>query len=203
MFPEGCGSAAEGKHDPNKVPVEVDGNSNNKGVEDATDNVEESDAKSTITKVIGELVNIKPDQSEVVVEEQVCCCYDEDDGSLQVFEEGNDENPKVEEGIDEDPRVEEGYDDGNAQEVPVRNENVLFGDSKVSTTGESFPNDIPAPRLADEIEVKLEPDKISKVLAHEAGNNEDNFLIQTPRKPLTTIIQTSMKIQGMNLFMLQ
>ena len=28
--------------------------------------------------------------------------YDEDDGSLKVFEEGNDENPKVEEGIDKD-----------------------------------------------------------------------------------------------------
>merc|ERR1711875_158217 len=42
--------------------------------------------------------------------------YDEDDDSLQVFEEGNDEIPKVEESYDS------GYDDGNAQEVLVNND---------------------------------------------------------------------------------
>ena len=69
--------------------------------------------------------------------------YDEDDGSLQEFKEGNDENPKVEKGNDKVPKVGAGYDDGNAQEVPISNENVLFGDSKVSTTVEIFSNGSP------------------------------------------------------------
>merc|ERR1712013_537742 len=112
FFPEGCGSVAEGNPDPNKVPVEIDSKSNNKRVEDATDN------------------------------------FEEDDGSLQEFEEGNDENTKVEESFDS------GYDDGNVQEVPVNNESV-------STTGESFSNNTPESRLASEIKVQHKLDEIS------------------------------------------
>ena len=62
----------------------------------------------------------------------------------------NDHRP-CEGSIDEDPKVEEGYDGVNA-EVPVSNENVLFVDSMVTTTRESFPNDIPAYRFASEID---------------------------------------------------
>merc|ERR1711875_193475 len=86
--------------------------------------------------------------------------YDEDDDSLQVFEEGNDEIPKVEESYDS------GYEDGNAQEVLVNNESV-------STTGESFPNDTPESRLTSEIKVQHEFNEISEVLAYEPDNNED------------------------------
>ena len=129
FFPEECGSIAEGKPDPNKDHVEINSISNDEQVHDTADNVEESDARSITTETIGELKNIKLVQSEVVVGEQVCCCYginvtrmdeitnasiyDEDDGSLQVFEEGNDENPKVKEGIDEDPNVEVSYDESS------------------------------------------------------------------------------------------
>ena len=100
--------------------------------------------------------------------------YNEDDDSLRVFEEGNDEIHKLfEEQNDEDPKVEEGYNNGIAQETPVKNENVLFDDSKVSTTGESFPNNIPASRIAGEIKVKHEPDDVSEVLTREPGINKD------------------------------
>ena len=112
--------------------IEIDGISNNGRVQDLTDNVqEECDVKSTATKAIGELENIKLVQSEVVTEEQFCfsingiqtdvkkslnhndaaarmdeitdaSIYDEVDDSLQLIEEQN----------DEDPKVEVGYDDG-------------------------------------------------------------------------------------------
>ena len=112
--------------------IEIDGISNNERVQDLTDNVqEECDVKSTTTKAIGELENIKLVQSEVVTEEQFCLSingiqtdvkkslnhndaaarmdeitdtsiYDEVDDSLQLNEEQNDEDPKVE--VD--------YDDG-------------------------------------------------------------------------------------------
>ena len=41
FFPEGCGSVAEGMPNPNKDPDEIDGISNNKEVQDSTDNVKD------------------------------------------------------------------------------------------------------------------------------------------------------------------
>ena len=46
----------------------------------------------------------------------------------------NNDHKPFEGSIDEDPKVEESYDDANAQEVPVNKENVLLGDSMVTTT---------------------------------------------------------------------
>ena len=66
----------------------------------------------------------------------------------------NNDHKPFEGSIDEDPKVEEGYDNANAQEVPTNNENVLVFGSKVTTTGESFTNVIPASRLASEIKVQ-------------------------------------------------
>ena len=79
--------------------------------------------------------------------------YEEVDDSLQVFEEGIDENPKA----------EVGYDDGNAQEVPVYNENVLQCDSKVTTAVVCFPNDTPVCKFTSKFEVEHNPDEISEV----------------------------------------
>ena len=85
----------------------------------------------------------------------------------------NNNHKLLEESIDEDPKVEDGYDDVNAQEVPVNNENMLVGGSKVTTTDESFPNVLPASRLLSEIKVQHKVDEISEVLNREPGNNED------------------------------
>ena len=85
----------------------------------------------------------------------------------------NNNHKLLEESIYEDPKVEDGYDDVNAQEVPVNNENMLVGGSKVTTTDESFPNVLPASRLLSEIKVQHKVDEISEVLNREPGNNED------------------------------
>ena len=137
------------------------------------------------------------------------------------------ENESVEELLDEEQEdmfeyqevsFEESDDDQDFVD-PVHNENVLLklNDPKVTSTEESVPNDIQASRLAGEIKVEHELDDVSEALAHKPGNNGDKvkpdmdymktkkiyFLIQTSRKSLTTIIQNSMKIQRMNLFVLQ
>ena len=92
---------------------------------------------------------------------------------VPIREKADNDDKIFEERNDEDLKVEEGYVDANAQEVPVNNENVLIGDSLVRTTGESFPNVIPASRLVNEIKIQHDFDEISEVLTHESGNNED------------------------------
>ena len=66
---------------------------------------------------------------------------DDDTGSrmdesvdVPLGKKGNNDHRPCKGSIDEDPKVEEGYDDANAQEVPINNENVLVGGSKVTTT---------------------------------------------------------------------
>ena len=92
---------------------------------------------------------------------------------VPIREKADNDDKIFEERNDEDLKVEEGYVDANAQEVPVNNESVQFGGSKVTTIGESFPNVIPASKLASEIKVQHEVDDVSEVLARERGNDED------------------------------
>ena len=102
----------------------------------------------------------KPDQNKDPVEIDANSNNEPVQDVTDYVEEGNEEIPKVEESYDS------GYDDGNEQEVLVNNESV-------STTGKSFPNDTTESRLMSEIKVQQEFDEISKVLAHEPVNNED------------------------------
>ena len=81
---------------------------------------------------------------------------------VPIREKADNDDKIFEERNDEDLKVEEGYVDANAREVPVNNENVLIGDSLVRTTGESFPNVIPASRLVNEIKIQHDFDEISR-----------------------------------------